>query len=385
MSNQAGSRFLREMSGGRNAVDGPALGALTSRFARQIHDAPCCESPTARMSGAARRLKEAVRNNKPLESAGSAGAAAVPRDRVRQEAPRSPVDDRLVRIVSAAPPAERRPPSQEVPPAIERLMRAQTAVGRPPAAGPSVEIRLPAAHDAQRAPVLDGLSLEFDPEMEELFDHVWVKVQRRLSRSSGAVDEDPSDEEIHHHNIQSIVAASWSLDEGCSTAALGLAARSASSAQGRVCLVDADFHSAGLTRAAGMEEREGLAELLSQEVELDDVLVEGPAPNLWFLPAGRARGPESLAVDARLQRVIQALEERFRYVFYDASCLKRGVEAYRWGRFVVNTILVVRAGRTRRETILHAVESMHLHGMKLLGAVLNHRVDLIPNWAYPYV
>jgi Mrp family chromosome partitioning ATPase len=351
-----------------------------------MHDAPSGESPTARMSGAARRLKEAVRNNKPPRGPCTARAAALPQDQPAREAFSPPGDARLSRIASAAPtPAEGRTSVPEVPPELERLMRRQTAFDRPPAAGPSLEIRLPAAHDPKRTPALNGSSLEFGPEMEELFDRVWVKVQRRLSRSSGAIDEEPSDEEIRHHNIQSIVATSWSLDEGCSTAALGLAARSASSAQGRVCLVDADFHSAGLSHAAGLENDRGLAELLAQEVELDDVLTEGPAPNLWFLPAGLARGPESLAVDARLQGVIQALEERFRYVFYDASCLKRGVEAYRWGRFVVNTILIVRAGRTRRETILHAVESMHLHGMKLLGAVLNHRVDLIPNWAYPYV
>ena len=79
------------------------------------------------------------------------------------------------------------------------------------------------------------------------------------------------------------------------------------------------------------------------------------------------------------------LEDRFRYVFYDTSSLKRAVEAYRWGRFVVNAILVVRAGVTRQQTIIHAVDQMQLHGMQLLGTVLNRRQDVIPNWLYPYV
>lgn len=247
-----------------------------------------------------------------------------------------------------------------------------------------IEIRLPAAAE----PVCQGPRLmygvEFSDSMDELFDQIWVQVQRKLTRGGGDVDALDLEQEIQHHSLQSIVVTSWQIDEGSSTTALGLAARAAAAGQGKVCLVDADFHSADLTKSADLESHPGLAELLLDEASLDEVIVEGPDEHLYFLPAGRNRSSETLAVDARVQQVIRRLEDRFRYIFYDASSLKRGVEAYRWGRFVVNAILVVRAGQ-RRETILHAINSMHLHGMKLLGTVLNHRVDTIPGWLYPYV
>lgn len=252
------------------------------------------------------------------------------------------------------------------------------------AASADLEIRLPVADKPVSPPIRNSLEIEFGGPMDDLFDQIWVRVQRRLSRASSDTDAIEVEQEIHPHSLQSIIVTSWNVGEGSSTVALGLAARAAAAAQGKICLVDADFHSADLTRSAEMDSRPGLAELLADEVSYDEAIVEGSQEHLYFLPAGRNRSSDALAVDGRVQQVIRRLEERFRYVFFDASSLKRGIEAYRWGRFVVNTVLVVRAG-SRRETILHAVNSMRLHGMKLLGTVLNHRVDTIPNWLYPYV
>jgi non-specific protein-tyrosine kinase len=131
--------------------------------------------------------------------------------------------------------------------------------------------------------------------------------------------------------------------------------------------------------------QKGLSDLLAGQASIDDVLVDGQGSPFAFIPAGTLSDPAVLSVDTRLQEVIRSLEDRFRYVFYDVSSLKRGVEAYRWGRFVVNTILVVRAGSTRRQTIRHAVDQIQLHGMDLLGTILNERIDVIPNWLYPYI
>lgn len=300
----------------------------------------------------------------------------------------------VVNIASAHPPIPRRSEMLgETSAALRKISRSEVsslkagelAVALPPAKGSTfADIKLDPKNEAKETPGVDT-SVGFEPGIDEIFDQVWVKVQRKLSQTGN--EEDIQDEEagIRHHNIQSIVVTSWLESEGTSTVSLGLAGRAAATLPGKICLVDADFHGLGLTRASRCESRPGLAELLLEEATLDQVLVSSRHSPIVFIPAGRKLDLESLATDARLQQVIRSLEDRFRYVFYDTSSLKRAAEAYRWGRFIVNTILVVRAGVTRQQTILHAVDQMQLHGMQLLGTVLNQRQDVIPNWLYPYV
>ncbi len=227
--------------------------------------------------------------------------------------------------------------------------------------------------------------LRFASGVDEIFDQVWVKVQRRIGNTNHHEEDDVKETGIEHRNIQSIVVTSWADDEGTSTVSLGLAGRAGNTLPGRICLVDADFLERGLTKAGSLAGQKGLADLLQQNASLDEVIVEGKGSPFAFLPAGNVADPSVLSNDARLQEVIRSLEDRYRYVFYDVSSLKRGVEAYRWGRYIVNTILVVRAGTTRRQTIRHAVDQIQLHGMDLLGTILNERVDVIPNWLYPYI
>jgi Mrp family chromosome partitioning ATPase len=300
----------------------------------------------------------------------------------------------VVNIASAHPPVRRRSEAMaETSPALRRISRSEVsalkagelAVALPLATKSSFDhFTLDPKAEAKESPEIDT-SLGFESGIDEIFDQVWVKVQRRLTQANSEEDINEEQEGIRHHNIQSIIVTSWLENEGTSTVALGLAGRAAASLPGKVCLVDADFHAQGLTRASRCHSRPGLAEILLEEATLEQALVHSRHSPFAFIPAGRKIDIESLATDVRLQHVIRSLEDRFRYVFYDTSSLKRAVEAYRWGRFVVNAILVVRAGVTRQQTIIHAVDQMQLHGMQLLGTVLNQRQDVIPNWLYPYV
>ena len=300
----------------------------------------------------------------------------------------------VVNIASAHPPVRRRSEAlAETSPALRKISRSEVsalkagelAVALPLAKGSAfADITFDPKGEAKESPELDT-SIGFESGIDEIFDQVWVKVQRRLSQSNNEEDINEEEDGIRHHNIQSIIVTSWLESEGTSTVALGLAGRAAASLPGKICLVDADFHAQGLTKASRCESRPGLAEILLEEASLDEVLINSRHSPFAFIPAGRKIDMESLSTDARLQQVIRSLEERYRYVFYDTSSLKRAVEAYRWGRFVVNAILVVRAGVTRQQTIVHAVDQMQLHGMQLLGTVLNQRQDVIPNWLYPYV
>jgi Mrp family chromosome partitioning ATPase len=296
----------------------------------------------------------------------------------------SSIPQSVAHIASATRATEPLRPSAEMTPsAVDEIRSAAKLTVSlplvPPLNSPSQD--RPIRNDAH--PDANG-GIRFAQGVDEIFDQVWVKVQRRISKPHQPED-DLQEAGIEHRNIQSIVVTSWAEDEGTSTVALGLAGRAANSMPGKICLVDADFLQRGLTRSSSLTGRPGLSDLVTQTATIDDVTVEGAGSPFVFIPAGTNSDPSVLSADARLQEVIRSLEERYRYVFYDVSSLKRGVEAYRWGRFVVNTILVVRAGASRRQTVRHAVDQIQLHGMDLLGTILNERIDVIPNWLYPYI
>lgn len=238
--------------------------------------------------------------------------------------------------------------------------------------------------DVLKSPAVDT-SVEFEEEMAEAFDQVWVRVQRQLGRPQQDDDVDEESVDIRHRSIQSVIVTSWNDEEGASTISLGLAGRAGASMPGQVCLVDADFHGKSLTKASRTENRPGLGELLSHDANLQDVIIRHEKSPFAFIPSGAIPNKDLLSNDARLQQVISTLEMKYRYVFYDCSSLKRGIESYRWGRLVVNALLVVKAGTNRRQTITHAVTQLQLHGMELVGTVLNQRVDTIPDWLYPFV
>lgn len=236
------------------------------------------------------------------------------------------------------------------------------------------------ARPAELAPRLKG-------NFEEAFDQSWMRVQRRLTHADVHLDaaEEEGEIQIRHQSLQSMVVTSWSSGEGSSTVVTGLAARAAASNVGDVCIVDAGFHNRRLTFLAGMEGRPGLQELLEAPDLLGKIAVPIPRANLWFLPAGRSDSKDIAVVENQMQATISALEARFRYVLFDTPCLKHGVHAYRWGRNVVNAVLVVRAAHARRQTLIHAMTSLRLQGIKVLGTILNRRVDTIPGWLYPYL
>lgn len=222
--------------------------------------------------------------------------------------------------------------------------------------------------------------------MEELFDQLWIKTQRRLASQNEEEDRVFDEEaEIRHQSIQSLLVTSWAADEGGSTVSIGLASRAAANCRGDVCLVDADDHQHDLSKMFGAEIKPGLRQLLRDEAKIDDTVLRLGKSNLYLLPTGSGSAIDSISVESRLQTILAELEERFRYVIFDAPCLKHGVEGYKWGRFIVNAILVVRAGSARRQTVSHAITSMRSHGMRVIGTILNRRVDLIPNWLYPYL
>jgi Mrp family chromosome partitioning ATPase len=76
------------------------------------------------------------------------------------------------------------------------------------------------------------------------------------------------------------------------------------------------------------------------------------------------------------------MREQFDYVILDGPPLPRFSEIRVICAKVDGVVLVVKAGKTKREVALRAKKELEDAGGKILGVVINRRRFYIPEWIY---
>ena len=80
---------------------------------------------------------------------------------------------------------------------------------------------------------------------------------------------------------------------------------------------------------------------------------------------------------------IDLLRSEFDYTIIDCPSLRESGDLLSIAPFADGIILVVEANRTRRDQPRQAEQSISAAGGKLLGYILNKRVNEVPRWLYP--
>lgn len=107
------------------------------------------------------------------------------------------------------------------------------------------------------------------------------------------------------------------------------------------------------------------------KIEVPDNCLVGPERN------GRWDGSWQYRRDC-----IDFLRTQVDYALLDCGSLKQSGDLLSVAPFVDGVILVIEAGRTRREQISHAERTIEAAEGHILGHVLNKRTYPIPNWIY---
>jgi capsular exopolysaccharide synthesis family protein len=158
----------------------------------------------------------------------------------------------------------------------------------------------------------------------------------------------------------------------------------------RVLLIDADLRKPTLHTMFGIENGDGLSNLLSSEepISLESVqaLVRRPAnSSLDVLTAGE---PGAVAFDLfqskRIAELIEAVRKDYNLILIDTAPLLLIPESRTLGRLADWSILVLRAGRTTEEAAIAARQQMVDDGIPLLGTILNDCKRLRSAYGYSY-
>ncbi len=151
-----------------------------------------------------------------------------------------------------------------------------------------------------------------------------------------------------------VVVTSAQPGEGKTFTAANLAFALAYEKETRVLLVDADAYRHSLMQYLGVSANLGWLDVVTDTVELDDVLLHTNVPNLDLLPVGHQRdGIPELMSSSRTSSFFDELgaEDKSRIIIVDSVPCLSSTEPSILGAMAAHTMLIVAAHETARDQI----------------------------------
>ncbi len=176
--------------------------------------------------------------------------------------------------------------------------------------------------------------------------------------------------------IKALAVSSPLAGEGKTTAAINLAAVTSMSLGRRVLLVDCDMRKPKVHQALGLRPEAGLAEVLNEDVPLDQAILKVEGMNLEVLAVrGRPGNPSELLGSAKMRELVEEVSRRYDRVILDTPAALGVPDAKAVAELCDGIVMVVRADVTPQQDLEAALELLDREN--LLGLVLNGaQVDL---------
>jgi succinoglycan biosynthesis transport protein ExoP len=176
--------------------------------------------------------------------------------------------------------------------------------------------------------------------------------------------------------VQVIVVTSSVASEGKTTTATNLAAAMAA-ADRRVLLVEADLRRPTLDEYFEVSLQVGLTEVVAGHAEVDEALAVVGSTGIWskhmvLLPSGRLPpNPSELLGSEAMVQLLSNLRSRFDTIIINTPPLLPVTDAAVLAAHADGVVVVVRASKTTRHQLSHALRSLDAVGARVLGTVLN--------------
>ena len=172
---------------------------------------------------------------------------------------------------------------------------------------------------------------------------------------------------------KTLVVTSAGVGEGKSTTLANLAVVSAQAGR-KVVLVDADLRRPTLHQVFGLDNEAGLTTAMMDEAAIASPPLQATGvEGLSVLPSGPLPpNPADLMGSRRMEEVIAALAEQADQVFLDTPPVVAVTDAAVLATKVDGVLLVISAGKTRRENARTAVQRLEQINARLVGTVLTN-------------
>lgn len=152
----------------------------------------------------------------------------------------------------------------------------------------------------------------------------------------------------------------------------------------RVVLVDADMRRPSLHRVFKVANDSGLSSVLSNERDLEDVMLSTEVDNLLVIPAGPTpSNPSELLGSRRMRMLVQGLAEHADYVLFDTPSAIAFTDAAVLSQVADGVIMVVRAQEVPRGAELQVRDLLNKANANIMGVVLNDvQPEMVDSYYY---
>ena len=189
-------------------------------------------------------------------------------------------------------------------------------------------------------------------------------------------------------SIKTILFAGAAHGDGASTTAVNFAAGLARGSQLKVLLIDMNLRTPSLHDVFKIDPVPGLSDFVGKNGRVAPItaceapMKVGPG-ELYVIPCGGPRSePVPLLQSNGFNLFLKKMRDSYDYVVLDAPPVHGFAESRVLCAMVDGVVLVIQAGRTRRQVALSAKKQLEEAGGKLLGVVVNRRRYYIPEFIY---
>jgi capsular exopolysaccharide synthesis family protein len=142
--------------------------------------------------------------------------------------------------------------------------------------------------------------------------------------------------------------------------------------QERVLVVETDLRKPRLHRLFKVRNIPGLTGFLTGKIPLKEVIQKTFIENIWLVPSGPIPpNPAELLNSKKLRDLLDEVSQVFDIILLDSPPILAVTDSVIIASIVDSTVVVVRAGKTRRKPFLSAVEELKRARSKIIGVVFN--------------
>lgn len=174
-------------------------------------------------------------------------------------------------------------------------------------------------------------------------------------------------------SLRSLLVTSAGADEGKSTTLANLAVTMAQAGK-PVILIDCDLRRPSQHQIFNLKNSTGISDMVRDETALANPPLQDTAvPNLKVLTSGQLPpNPSEVLGSRRMEEIIAALLTRADILLFDAPPVIAVTDAAVLSSKVDGVLLIVSAGKTKRENAKKAQQLLEKVNARVVGAVLNN-------------
>ncbi|MEQ5838437.1 polysaccharide biosynthesis tyrosine autokinase [Paraburkholderia acidicola] len=140
----------------------------------------------------------------------------------------------------------------------------------------------------------------------------------------------------------------------------------------RVLMIDGDMRRGSLERHIGGPQENGLSELLSGQISLEEAIRPTNVEHLNFISCGqRPPNPSELLMSPRLPQYLEGLAKRYDVILIDTPPVLAVTDASIIGGYAGSTFFVMRSGMHNEGEIGDALKRLKVAGVHVQGGIFN--------------